>query len=415
VAANPSPSVKANGQLDFTDPATVMQLTKTLLWLDFALQLDLPDDRLCPPVPNRHNYILWLKGLLDSSTYEEPVTARKLSGLDVGTGASCIYPLLGCAQRPWFFVGTDIDGKSLSYAKKNVALNNLQNRIRVLARRPDDSLLPLDDLDVESIDFVMTNPPFYESEQEMAKSAEKKSRPPNSACTGAPVEMVCEGGEVAFVRRIISESLVLRERVQWYTSMLGKLSSLEHLVDTLREKEIDNYAVTEFVQGNKTKRWALAWSFGPMRAAQNAARGMKGLTWKKILPPITDCEVLTTKEVGSSTSVPNIDVVVAPLELISWVWNKQAMTGTGRAGHNVWSRAWRRKKMRENDERGANQSRKEKEHIQEERCVFGFTITVTVAIAETTTTCRWVEGHDESIFQSFCGFLRTQMQSAGNK
>lgn len=27
-----------------------MQLTKTLLKLDFGLQLELPDDRLCPPV-----------------------------------------------------------------------------------------------------------------------------------------------------------------------------------------------------------------------------------------------------------------------------------------------------------------------------------------------------------------------------
>jgi 23S rRNA A1618 N6-methylase RlmF len=34
----------------FNDPECVMQLTKTLLKLDFGLQLELPDDRLCPPV-----------------------------------------------------------------------------------------------------------------------------------------------------------------------------------------------------------------------------------------------------------------------------------------------------------------------------------------------------------------------------
>jgi 23S rRNA (adenine1618-N6)-methyltransferase len=38
------------GNLDFTDPVAVMQLTKTLLKLDFGLQVELPDDRLCPPV-----------------------------------------------------------------------------------------------------------------------------------------------------------------------------------------------------------------------------------------------------------------------------------------------------------------------------------------------------------------------------
>jgi 23S rRNA A1618 N6-methylase RlmF len=46
-------SLKPNGQLDFSDPAAVQQLTKSLLERDFGLKLDLPDDRLCPPVPNR--------------------------------------------------------------------------------------------------------------------------------------------------------------------------------------------------------------------------------------------------------------------------------------------------------------------------------------------------------------------------
>jgi 23S rRNA (adenine1618-N6)-methyltransferase len=92
-------------ELDFNDAKSVMQLTKTLLSLDFGLKIVLPDDRLCPPVPNRHNYILWLKDLLDTSTYE-PQRRQKV-GLDIGTGASCIYPLLGCTQRPWSFIATE--------------------------------------------------------------------------------------------------------------------------------------------------------------------------------------------------------------------------------------------------------------------------------------------------------------------
>ncbi|KAK4142582.1 uncharacterized protein C8A04DRAFT_38226 [Dichotomopilus funicola] len=277
---------QSNGQLDFSDPAATMQLTKTLLKIDFGLEIDLPDDRLCPPVPNRHNYILWLKELMDSTSYEQP--GRKLIGLDIGTGASCIYPILGTAQRPWHFVATDIDTKSLGYAEKNVRLNRLDEQVRVLQRKPADPLIPLDDAGVQSIDFTMMNPPFYTSEDDMLSSANKKSRPPMSACTGAPVEMVCEGGEVAHVGRLLRESLVLREKVQWYTSMVGKLSSLETLVDQLVEKGIHNYAVTEFVQGNKTRRWALGWSFTAMRPVEHAARGMKALLWKKILPhPVT--------------------------------------------------------------------------------------------------------------------------------
>lgn len=34
------------------------------------------------------------------------VPDEKVIGLDIGTGASCIYPLLGCAQRPWSFIAT---------------------------------------------------------------------------------------------------------------------------------------------------------------------------------------------------------------------------------------------------------------------------------------------------------------------
>lgn len=43
-------SLKPNHQLDFTDPAAVKQLTRTLLHIDFGLKIDLPDNRLCPPV-----------------------------------------------------------------------------------------------------------------------------------------------------------------------------------------------------------------------------------------------------------------------------------------------------------------------------------------------------------------------------
>lgn len=42
--------MKSNGQLDFSNPEAVQQLTKSLLERDFGLKLELPNDRLCPPV-----------------------------------------------------------------------------------------------------------------------------------------------------------------------------------------------------------------------------------------------------------------------------------------------------------------------------------------------------------------------------
>ncbi|WEW57021.1 methyltransferase [Emydomyces testavorans] len=82
--------LKINGQLDFSDPhASFRQLTKSLLKRDFKLKVEVPDDRLCPPVPNRFNYILWLQDLIDSTSSEyrdgyDP--NRDVAGLDIGRG-----------------------------------------------------------------------------------------------------------------------------------------------------------------------------------------------------------------------------------------------------------------------------------------------------------------------------------------
>lgn len=242
----------------------------------------------------------------------------------------------------------------------------------------------------------------------MLKSAAKKSRPPHSACTGAPVEMVCEGGETTFVGRILEESLLLRERVTWYTAMFGMVSSLEVMVEKLREKAIDNYAVTEFVQGNKTRRWAVAWSFGPMRPAQDVCRGMKATAWRKVLPAIVEVEILTfPMSDGVGKKADTLAEIVGSLDLISWEWNKELLRGTGRARENVWSRAWRRKRKREETEGGSSVATKME---NSEVCVFGFSVSINVKKTGAIVECRWREGHDESIYTSFCGFVKTRLQ-----
>ncbi|KAL6910264.1 hypothetical protein GGI43DRAFT_378251 [Trichoderma evansii] len=408
--------IKGRGRdLNFSDPKAVMQLTKTLLKVDFDLRIDLPEDRLCPPVTNRHNYILWLKDLLDTTSYDEP--GRKVVGLDIGTGASCIYPLLGCAQREWSFIATDIDAKSLECAKNNVKLNDFENRIRVIGRKPDDALIPLDNLKMESIDFTMTNPPFYESVEALLGSAAGKSRPPFTACTGAEVEMVTKGGEVGFISRIFEESLVLRERIQWYTAMVGFLSSVTKIVDKLWEHKIDNYAITEFTQGNKTRRWAIAWSFRPLRPAQSVARGTKAALSKNILPAMTETTAFKMPLSGNIGGfAENLSNAIAALELISWNWNKEKLEGVGRAVDKVWSRPWRRQKKREaemqmNEEidGGGNI---EKPSSEEQVCQFGFKVAVRVARDHVSVEARWLEGNDEVALESFRGFLKTASEKA---
>lgn len=82
---------------------------------------------------------------------------------------------------------------------------------------------------------------------------------------------------------MIEESLELKGRIQWYTSMLGKLSSVCLVLQRLKEKDIDNYAIVEFVQGSKTRRWGVGWSFKGLRPVMSVARGMGSLQ-KSLLP-----------------------------------------------------------------------------------------------------------------------------------
>lgn len=65
--------------------------------------------------------------------------------------------------------------------------------------------------------FAMCNPPFFESKKD--KLGEVRSRGsqrpvPHTFSTGSVDETVTEGGEVGFVRRIIVDSLELKDRVR---------------------------------------------------------------------------------------------------------------------------------------------------------------------------------------------------------
>ncbi|KAG0646343.1 U6 small nuclear RNA (adenine-(43)-N(6))-methyltransferase [Hyphodiscus hymeniophilus] len=391
--------LKANGQLDFSNPESVKELTKALLKKDFELQLELPDDRLCPPVYPAPSPSL----LLDTTSQAfsdnfEP--ERQVLGLDIGTGASCIYPLLGCSQRPkWRFAGTDIDDKSLRFARQNIQINGLKNRIKLYQSKPDGPLLPLDSLGFENIDFSMCNPPFYESQAEMLTSAASKQRPPFTACTGSESEMVTPGGEVAFVSRMIEESIVLQDRVQWYSSMLGKFSSLGTIVEILREKGVSNYAVTEFVQGSKTRRWGLAWSFEDLRPRMDVARGT-GTLQKALLPfPSEYVVVLNTPSISTAQQALNSVLSRLPLK---WIWKASISTGVGFSEKAVWSRAARRQAVKS----------EKVETDEDTEMAFGFKIHVEkdTEQAGVQTTVRWLKGQDTVIFESFCGMLKRKME-----
>ena len=50
----------SRNSIDFTDIDASCVLTETLLHHDFNITMTLPRDCLCPPLPNRLNYLCWM-------------------------------------------------------------------------------------------------------------------------------------------------------------------------------------------------------------------------------------------------------------------------------------------------------------------------------------------------------------------
>ncbi|XP_057526468.1 uncharacterized protein LOC130805702 [Amaranthus tricolor] len=110
--------------IDWTDFNATRELTRTLLLHDYSLNWWIPDGQLCPTVPNRSNYIHWIEDLIASDIIEKNIVdGDKVRGFDIGTGANCIYPLLGASLLGWSFVGSDITDVALEWAEKNVKSN----------------------------------------------------------------------------------------------------------------------------------------------------------------------------------------------------------------------------------------------------------------------------------------------------
>uniref|UniRef100_A0A7S2TVK9 U6 small nuclear RNA (adenine-(43)-N(6))-methyltransferase n=1 Tax=Lotharella oceanica TaxID=641309 RepID=A0A7S2TVK9_9EUKA len=249
--------------IKYKDPKAVICLNRALMKDTFGLEWNVPIDRLCPPISNRLNYILWIQDLLKLNA---PLSGNASAvGFDIGTGASCIYPLLGTAvEKNWRFIATDIDDKSLESARKNVVGNNLETRIDL--RKVNRSVRiagALRDSD-GPLAFCMCNPPFFASALDIKQNQD-------AACMGSRDELVCEGGEEAFVSGIVDDSVALKGRVRWYTTMLGKKSSVKTILRLLRSKGIKNIVTTDFLQG-RTTRWGIGWCFEQARPQDHAIR-----------------------------------------------------------------------------------------------------------------------------------------------
>lgn len=262
--------------INFFDPRAVKALNKALLISYYGIRYwDIPKNYLCPPIPGRADYIHYVADLLHlelptkNQKTESQKSNRKVKCLDIGTGANCIYPIIGCTEYGWTFVGTDIDSVSLANAKKISTCNPvLAHQIELRLQSDRQSIFKDILKSDEFFDVTLCNPPFHCSQQEAEEGTLRKL----SSLKGEKVskarlnfggnanELWCEGGELRFLLTMIDESQMFRANVGWFTTLVSKEKNLSKLYTKLKTAEVAEYKTIEMHQGTKTSR-ILAWRF----------------------------------------------------------------------------------------------------------------------------------------------------------
>lgn len=272
--------------VDFSNPSAVKLLNKALLNHYYGIKnWDFPDENLCPPIPGRADYLHFMADLLTQSNFGEIPPGEKVSVLDIGVGASCIYPIIGVTEYGWNFIGSDIDPKSLEAADKIVSSNEvLTGKIECrLQENPEfilEGILKSD----EKIDMTICNPPFHASPEEAKKESRrkitnltgKKVTKPVLNFAGVSAELIYEGGEVAFINKIIDESERFSKNCYWFSTLVSKQSTLKGMYKALNLMEITQIKTIPLGTGNKSSR-IVAWSF----LTKEEQKQWRETRWKK--------------------------------------------------------------------------------------------------------------------------------------
>lgn len=263
--------------IDFFNSTAVKLLNQSLLKFDYGVtHWDIPSGYLCPPIPGRADYIHHIADLLASDDNRRIPKGAQVHALDIGTGANCIYPIIGFCEYDWDFVAADIDPTSIKTAKAIVKANDLSVDVRL----QEDNQHYFKGIigDNEKFDITICNPPFHASEAE-AISANKrkvknltKGRATDSAGekpTGSRVsfggqhnELWCKGGELKFIKEMVKESAQYKDNVLWFSTLVSKHGNLKDIYLALRKVEAYEVETIAMGQGNKSSR-IVAWTFHP--------------------------------------------------------------------------------------------------------------------------------------------------------
>ena len=245
--------------INFSIPKAVRLLNKALLLKYYNVKdWDIPEGNLCPPIPGRADYVHYLADLLAEDNGEIP-TGTPVKGLDIGTGANLVYPLIANNSYGWEMLGTDINPNSLENAQKILESNpDLKENIQ-LKLQPDSNLIFKNIiLSKDRFTFSMCNPPFHESEEDAILGNRRKSNnlrkkkvdKTNLNFSGNASELWCEGGEMAFIKKMINESVQFSSQVLWFTSLVSKKDNLHQLTTLLKNLKVPEFKTIDCAYTN---------------------------------------------------------------------------------------------------------------------------------------------------------------------
>ena len=261
-----------NLTLDFANPKAVKSLNQALLKHFYQVNFwDIPVGFLCPPIPGRADHIHHLADLLAQSNGGKSPKSAKIKVLDIGSGANLIYPILGNSIYDWSFVGSEMNPKAIESAEQILAKNpQFQGKIELRPQLDSSKIFTNIIQPGEFFDLSLCNPPFHES----AKAAQEGSQRKVRNLTGKPVakaelnfggqaaELWTEGGELAFVRKMIQESVQFKNQVYWFTTLVSKSENLKPIQNQLLKVRVAEQKIIEMAQGKKKSRF-VAWTFNP--------------------------------------------------------------------------------------------------------------------------------------------------------
>ncbi len=264
-----TPNLKGEPSINFADPKAVLTLNKALLKQQYGIGFwEIPEGNLCPPIPGRADYIHHMADWLTSNNFGRMPVGPKIKCLDIGVGASLIYPIIGATEYGWSFIGSDIDANSLESSQQIIDQNNsLQNIELRLQSNPKDILYGILNHE-EKVDLTVCNPPFHSSAEEAQKGTNRKV----SNLTGEKVknadlnfsgqsnELWCEGGEKQFIRNYIKQSRKFGASVYWFSSLVSKETHLKAIYHQLENAGATQHHTIPMGQGNKTSR-IVTWTF----------------------------------------------------------------------------------------------------------------------------------------------------------